>query len=123
MTCIIEPSGTYYETLTELSAEEIADLPLGSIIAPQRPDYFYKWNSASSDWDYDIDAHVEGETEASRKQRDWLLVELDQLVSNPLRFASYTDQQKVDLADYCQALLEVPQQSGFPLNIVWPVKP
>ena len=123
MTFLVEENGTYYETITELSEDEIAALPDGSLVVGKRPQYFYQWNREDSIWDYDYDIHLKVETEENRNQRDRLLAELDSLVSNPLRFSSYTDQHKVDLADYRQALLDVPQQAGFPLDVVWPVKP
>lgn len=58
-----------------------------------------------------------------RNQRNEKLKELDYVVSNPLRFASFTDEQKAELATYRQALLDVPQQSGFPIEVTWPVIP
>ena len=123
MTCLVEENGTYYETLTELSKDDIAALPAGTLVVEKRPDYFYQWNRKTSVWDYDRDIHLKIETEENRRQRDRHLVELDDLVNNPLRFSSYTDQHKVDLANYRQALLGVPQQDGFPNDVVWPVKP
>lgn len=42
---------------------------------------------------------------------------------NPVRWATYTELQKQQLIDYRQALLDVPQQEGFPDNIVWPEQP
>jgi hypothetical protein len=58
-----------------------------------------------------------------RYQRNELLAELDTLVNNPLRWASYTEDYKTALATYRQALLDVPEQSGFPTEVVWPNKP
>lgn len=58
-----------------------------------------------------------------RFQRDQLLLALDQYVSNPLRWASLSTAQQTELADYRQALLDVPQQPGFPNTISWPTKP
>lgn len=58
-----------------------------------------------------------------RYRRDELLKELDSIVSNPLRWGSFSDQKKQEFDKYRQALLGVPQQSGFPDNIVWPVCP
>lgn len=58
-----------------------------------------------------------------RRQRNEKLKELDAFVSNPFRFASFTDEQKAELATYRQALLDVPQQAGFPSEVVWPEKP
>ena len=58
-----------------------------------------------------------------REKRDNLLVELDALVGNPLRWATLSAEQQDAWAVYRQALLDVPQQAGFPNDVVWPVKP
>jgi len=44
-------------------------------------------------------------------------------VSNPLRWASFTAEQQQAWATYRQALLDIPQQSGFPNNVTFPVAP
>jgi len=59
----------------------------------------------------------------ARAQRDQLLSELDSIVGNPLRWASFSSEQQTAWADYRQALLDVPQQPGFPNNIIWATKP
>lgn len=59
----------------------------------------------------------------ARYQRDTLLQELDNIVGNPLRWASFSSEQQTSWADYRQALLDVPQQLGFPNTINWPTKP
>lgn len=61
--------------------------------------------------------------EQIRYQRNELLTELDTLVNNPLRWASYNEDYKNALTTYRQALLDVPEQSGFPTEVVWPNKP
>lgn len=58
-----------------------------------------------------------------RYQRDALLQEIDSIVGNPLRWASFSQAQKIAWADYRQALLDVPQQAGFPNIVDFPVKP
>lgn len=58
-----------------------------------------------------------------RAQRDGLLNELDAIVSNPLRWAEFDEPTKQALAYRRQALLDVPQQAGFPYDIDWPVNP
>jgi hypothetical protein len=59
----------------------------------------------------------------ARSQRDTLLQEVDSIVGNPLRWASFSQTQQTACADYRQALLDVPQQPGFPNTINWPTKP
>lgn len=58
-----------------------------------------------------------------RGERDSLLRELDNVVINPLRYASYSDDEKQELANYRQYLLDIPQQDGFPENVVFKEKP
>lgn len=58
-----------------------------------------------------------------RAKRDSLLVELDNVVKNPLRWESFSAETKTALSEYRQALLDVPQQSDFPDFINWPVRP
>ena len=55
-----------------------------------------------------------------RAQRDNLLVVVDVIVSNPLRWASLSSDKQNEWTVYRQALLDVPQQSGFPSTVVWP---
>ena len=61
--------------------------------------------------------------EQLREQRDMLLQELDGLAANPLRWNSFSVDQQEQLAQYRQALLDVPQQAGFPDNVSWPMRP
>ena len=58
-----------------------------------------------------------------RADRGVLLLELDAFVGNPLRWATLSVEQQNAWAVYRQALLDVPQQAGFPNDVVWPVKP
>lgn len=69
------------------------------------------------------DLPYEEKTQQARHDRNLLLSELDSIVNNPLRWASYTDEYKTQLSNYRQELLDVPLQEGFPYNIVWPLKP
>lgn len=50
----------------------------------------------------------------ARAERNRLLAEFDVIVSNPFRFAEFSDEEKAELAAYRQALLDYPQQDGFP---------
>lgn len=62
-------------------------------------------------------------SEQLREERDSLLLEVDAFVGNPLRWGSLSAEQQDAWAVYRQALLDVPQQDGFPNDVVWPVKP
>ena len=62
--------------------------------------------------------------EMVRATRDSILANgVDPIVSNPLRWGGMTADQQSAWVVYRQALLDVPQQSGFPHNVVWPTKP
>jgi Phage tail assembly chaperone protein len=58
-----------------------------------------------------------------RNKRDALLSQLDSLISSPLRWQSLSEQDKNEISSYRSSLLNVPQQEGFPDNIVWPTAP
>ena len=59
-----------------------------------------------------------------RVERDRkLATEVDPIAGNALRWAGLSDEQRQAWAGYRQALLDVPQQSGFPHNVTWPSKP
>jgi hypothetical protein len=60
-------------------------------------------------------------TVKSRQYRDTLLSQIDKI--NPIWYASLTAQQQQELATYRQALLDMPQQTGFPESVEWPAKP
>jgi len=61
---------------------------------------------------------------AVRQERDMRLIgEVDVIAGNALRWSALTSEQQQAWADYRQALLDVPQQEGFPHSVVWPVAP
>ena len=58
-----------------------------------------------------------------RNDRNIRLSEVDLVLSNPLRWAAMSDEEKAPWVTYRQALLDVPQQSGFPNSVTWPSPP
>lgn len=58
-----------------------------------------------------------------RLERDRLLSDVDAIVSNPLRWAALDAATQAEWSTYRQALLDVPQQSGFPNTVTWPTEP
>ena len=58
-----------------------------------------------------------------RAQRDSLLLEVDAIAGNALRWAALDADTQAAWAAYRQALLDVPQQAGFPNGVTWPDKP
>ena len=59
-----------------------------------------------------------------RAERDMKLSsEVDPIAGNALRWAALTPEQQQAWADYRQALLDIPEQAGFPHDVVWPSEP
>lgn len=61
--------------------------------------------------------------EEVRGKRNALLDGLDKVVSNPLRYGSYSSEQMLELITYRQDLLDITKQAGFPTKVKWPDKP
>jgi hypothetical protein len=117
------PSVGYWQTISTPSAEILAAYPDGTIEVPLQPSNLHTWSGSAwvSPSQDKLDA---AQTTVVRATRDTILTNtVDTLVSNPLRWAGLTAEKQTEWAAYRQALLDVPQQSGFPHNIVWPTKP
>jgi hypothetical protein len=82
------------------------------------PSEWHKYHFESNQWvqNKPIEA-TETEIKSERKK---LLTDSDwtQIPNNPL-----TSEQQAAWATYRQQLRDVPQQSGYPFNVVWPVAP
>jgi inorganic pyrophosphatase len=59
----------------------------------------------------------------ARGERDARLMDVDAVAGNTLRWAALTSAEQAIWAVYRQALLDVPQQEGFPSEVTWPVAP
>jgi hypothetical protein len=58
-----------------------------------------------------------------REARNNLLLDVDAVAGNTLRWNDLTTQEKATWATYRQSLLDVPQQGPFPNTVAWPNKP
>ena len=66
----------------------------------------------------------EAAAQAVRAARDMeLAAEVDPIAGNALRWAALDAETQAAWAAYRQALLDVPEQTGFPHNVTWPTKP
>ena len=74
---------------------------------------------------YPTDAEIAAALSAEvREERDFYLSSIvDPIVSNPLRWAGFSDSKKAEWTAYRQALLDLPDQSGFPSSVTWPTTP
>jgi hypothetical protein len=93
--------------------QQIKDLPAD----PSTHMVKYSMDWSTKTW------HVNVKTteKIARQTRNSLLYQLDRM--NPVWWAELTSQQQDELKIYRQALLDVPQQAGFPINTEWPTKP
>ena len=66
---------------------------------------------------------TEALAQSVRSERDQRLLAVDAIAGNALRWAALSEASQSEGATYRQALLDVPQQSGFPDNITWPQEP
>lgn len=56
-----------------------------------------------------------------RKRRDNILIaEVDPIVTNPLRWQDMSTTDQNAIIAYRKALLTIPDQAGFPYDVVWP---
>lgn len=83
---------------------------------PSNGAYAYKFEN-NNQWIIDIE-----QTEIIvRQMRNTALESLDKI--NPVWYSTLNTQQQTELQQYRQALLDVPQQTGFPESVSWPQKP
>ena len=68
----------------------------------------------------ELDAELAAEV---RADRDGRLTEVDAVAGNALRWSALDADTQAAWATYRQALLDVPQQAGFPNDITWPTEP
>jgi hypothetical protein len=87
----------------------------------EKPSRFHSWDG--TDWIEDTDEKIRILSGEIRDLRLYYLQQIDAIVQNPLRYMEFTDEEKSELAQFRRDLLDLPQQAGFPLDVVWPVKP
>jgi|688.fasta_scaffold140915_2 hypothetical protein len=87
----------------------------------EKPTRFHIWNE--TDWVEDLDEKIRILSGEIRDLRLYHLQQIDAIVENPFRYNELTDEQKTELAQYRRELLDLPQQIGFPLDVVFPSKP
>jgi len=86
---------------------------------PSKPndDMVYSFDWTAKNWIIDLEQSGRN----MRALRDQLLQSVDRV--NPVWYSTLTADQQAELQIYRQALLDVPQQAGFPTDVTWPAKP
>jgi hypothetical protein len=90
----------------------------------------YVWETCSkvdpsliSPWLPPPEITVEQKAEFSRRVRDVLLSEIDQIATNPMRWSELSPSDQNAVSQYRNDLRNVPQQATFPRSINWPQVP
>mgnify|MGYP000975461235 CR=1 FL=1 len=91
-----------------------------SILSSDVSDFQVNWATISAK-----STQIENDRPAKtvRVERDNRLLEVDAIAGNALRWAALDADTQAAWSAYRQALLDVPQQSGFPHSVTWPTKP
>lgn len=117
------PDRGYWQTTGDVSDDILAAYPEGTVEVDLKPSDLHKM--VDGVWVEFSQAEKDKlASDNARYQRDMkLTTEVDPIAGNALRWAALTAAQQQAWADYRQALLDIPQQSGFPHDVVWPTKP
>ena len=116
------PERGYWETITNPSEEIVAAYPIGTVETPLRPSHIHTWGGSA--WVQPTQEAVDADLARSvRSMRDEKLMDMDEIVTHPLRWAALDADTQAAWAAYRQALLDVPAQAGFPHNVTWPEVP
>ena len=116
------PELGYWETITNPSEEIVAAYLSGTVETPLRPSHLHTWGGSA--WVQPTQEAVDADLARSvRSMRDEKLMDMDDIVTHPLRWAALDADTQAAWAAYRQALLDVPAQAGFPHNVTWPEVP
>lgn len=109
---------TGQEYLLEYSAQN-QYVSNGSIVSmPPKPSDDHRFDYATKTWVIDTQAAA---TRALAKRNQLLADGPDRV--NPLWWAAMSLSEKAEVAEYRQALLDITQQPGYPMEITWPDLP
>lgn len=83
-----------------------------------KPSAFHTYDTTTHSWVLSVENKILLDSETARKKRNTLLAQSDWT-----QVLDVLQAVKDQWTSYRQALRDIPQQSGFPNNIVWPTKP
>lgn len=124
--CILNSETKVVENVIVLSEHDLENfVPYkdGIELSPQH-DGEIGWIWTETGWIKPSEPEIPEEELAAlvRASRDNLLsAYVDNI--NPIRWENMSENEKNSWRTYRQELLDIPQQPGFPYNIIWPQKP
>lgn len=121
--CLLDSTTKKVINVVSLNSPNDHNETPGIEVAPQHDgDIGWTWNGTGWDVPQPPQPSVEEVITLKRQIRDkWLRRHIDNI--NPMRWEEFTEEEKTAWREYRQALLDVPQQQGFPYDIDWPTKP
>lgn len=120
--CILDSNTKIVKNVAVVDSIENVNLLDGEELAP-RHDGGIGWTWNGTGWDIpQPEISYEQKCNAMRVARNRALKRVVDRYT-PIRWAALTTEQQQKILDYRQALLDIPQQEGFPDNIIWPEVP
>lgn len=121
--CLLDSTNNVCVNIVELNSAQDFISYDNLILAPDHSGGI-GWTWTENGW-YNPRAVVytqEQKAERARKKRNMLLKKYVDSI-NPMKWESLSEEQKTAWTTFRRALLDIPQQEGFPNTIVWPEKP
>ena len=116
------PDRGYWQTVSDPSPSLLAKYPEGTIEVSLKPSPLHTFDGSS--WVPPTQAELDAAKATQvRAERDQRLLTVDAIAGNALRWAALDADTQTAWAAYRQALLDVPQQAGFPNDVTWPEEP
>lgn len=122
--CILNSLSKQVENIIMLDTlENFVPYKAGIELAPQH-DGEIGWTWSEEGWITPVSPEptLEERQNLVREKRNGLLRRHVDIM-NGIRWESLSEEKKQEYRDYRQALLDVPEQIGFPDNVIWPTKP
>ena len=120
--CILNSSTKIVKNISLTDSLEGINLPEGEELAPRHDgEIGWRWNG--DDWEVpQVEISYDKKSLGVRRLRDFKLIhDVDKYT--PIRWSLLNNEQQQKVIEYRQALLDVPQQEGFPDNVTWPEIP
>ena len=120
--CVIEKANGLCVNIIELdSSEQFHEHPTHELAPDNTGEIGWLWSN--SEWHNPADNFTDEDYAlAVRTKRDRLLKKYVDRI-NYMRWSSMSQEEQTAWSAYRQALLDIPQQPGFPRDITWPQPP